>query len=123
MIREVGNCSLCDSSSYEQMHIEQKACIHKSNHHLGFKADMYVLQQRSLAKERKHSYLADGKTVSHVLEAKYRASMESFAHLNLNEEPGSEQGSSNNGSKSISYSILFIRHCDFILFYVQFSYT
>jgi hypothetical protein len=24
MIREVGNCSLCDSSSYEQMHIEQK---------------------------------------------------------------------------------------------------
>ena len=121
MIREVGNCSLCDSSSYEQMHKEQKACIHKSNHHLGFKADMYVLQQRSLAKERKHSYLADSKTVSHVLEAKYRASMESFAHLNL--ESASEEGSSNNGSKSISCSILFIGHYVFILFYVQCSYT
>ena len=102
MIREVGNCSLCDSSSYEQMHIEQKKCIHQSDHHLGFQSDVYVLQQRSLAKERKHSYLADGKSVSHVLEAKYRASMESFA--NLKEESESQQVSSTNGGKSLYHT-------------------
>jgi hypothetical protein len=96
MIREVGNCSLCDSSSYEQMHIEQKNCIHQSDHHLGFKSDLYVLQQRSLAKERKHSYLADGKSVSHVLEAKYRASMESFSRL---EGTADVQGSSTHQCK------------------------
>jgi len=106
MIREVGNCSLCDSSSYEQMHIEQKKCIHQSDHHLGFKSDVYVLQQRSLAKERKHSYLADGKSVSHVLEAKYRASMESFAHLK--EESDSQQGSSTNGGKSLYHTALVL---------------
>lgn len=98
MIREVGNCSLCDSSSYEQMHIEQKKCIHQSDHHLGFQTDVYVLQQRSLAKERKHSYLADGKSVSHVLEAKYRAGMDSFARLN--EESDSAHRSSTNGGMS-----------------------
>ena len=96
MIREVGTCSLCDSSSYEQMHIKQKKSIHQSDHHLGFKTDVYVLQQRSLAKKRKHSYLADGKSVSHVLEAKFRASLENVSRL---EGMADVQRSSSHGCK------------------------
>ena len=103
MIREVGNCCLCDSSSYEQMHIEQKKSIHQSDHHLGFKTDVYVLQQRSLAKERKYSYLADGKSVSHVLEAKYRASMASFSRLSEEGSSDTEPSSSLHPCKPSSY--------------------
>ena len=112
MMREVGNCSLCDSSSYEQVHIEQKKCIHQSDHHLGFKTDVYVLQQRSLSKERKYSYLADGKSVSHVLEAKYCANMASCAALQDSPSTTSVAGQSSTSTfEGTELSIFFCYSC------------